>query len=65
MERTCKSWVDESGLALLVLRYEDMLGNAIFNFGKAIEFIGLDFHEILVERRWTYAPSTGYRNRKG
>lgn len=36
-----KSWVDESGLTLLVLRYEDMLTDPSGNFTKAAQFIGL------------------------
>lgn len=36
------SWVDQSGLPVLVLRYEDILENTFLNFKKALEFIGLD-----------------------
>ncbi|MBN2480765.1 MAG: sulfotransferase domain-containing protein [Bacteroidales bacterium] len=39
-----KSWVDESGLPLLVLRYEDMLSDPIGTFSKAIEFIELEYN---------------------
>jgi len=43
-----KSWVDESGLPLLVLRYEDMKANPILTFSRAVLFIGLSAtrHEI-------------------
>jgi hypothetical protein len=37
-----KSWVDESGLPLLVLRYEDLLIAPDATFSKAISFIGLN-----------------------
>jgi len=36
------SWVDDSGLPLLVMRYEDMIGNALETFTKASSFIGLN-----------------------
>jgi hypothetical protein len=37
-----KSWVDESGLPLLVLRYEDMSARPQETFSKAVTFIGLN-----------------------
>jgi hypothetical protein len=37
-----KSWVDESGLSLLVLRYEDMSHHPEETFSKAVSFIGLN-----------------------
>ncbi len=36
-----KSWVDESGLPVLVIRYEDMLEQPEITFTKAVDFIGL------------------------
>lgn len=35
------SWVDASGLRVLVLRYEDMVQNPLDSFEQAIKFIGL------------------------
>jgi hypothetical protein len=35
------SWVDNSGLPLIVLRYEDMKSDTFNTFSKAIEFIGI------------------------
>jgi hypothetical protein len=40
--RHVTSWVDDSGLPLLVIRYEDMIGNALETFTKAASFIGLN-----------------------
>jgi aryl sulfotransferase len=37
-----KSWVDESGLPVLVLRYEDMSALPRETFSKAVTFIGLN-----------------------
>jgi aryl sulfotransferase len=36
------SWVDESGLPLLVIRYEDMISNALDTFTRAVLFLGLN-----------------------
>ncbi len=36
-----KSWVDDSNLPLLVIRYEDMHANTFNTFKKAVTFIGL------------------------
>ncbi|MBN1413645.1 MAG: sulfotransferase domain-containing protein [Bacteroidales bacterium] len=36
-----KSWVDDSGLPLLVIRYEDMHKNPVDTFYQAVSFIGL------------------------
>jgi aryl sulfotransferase len=36
-----QSWVDDSGLPILVIRYEDLHKNPIYFFSKAISFIGL------------------------
>jgi hypothetical protein len=43
-----KSWVDNSGLPLIVIRYEDMKVKPIETFAKVITFMGLDknMHEI-------------------
>jgi hypothetical protein len=39
------SWVNDSGLSVVVLRYEDILDNPYREFKKALDFIGLDFSE--------------------
>jgi hypothetical protein len=36
-----RSWVDESGLPVLVIRYEDMSAQPEITFTKAVQFIGL------------------------
>jgi aryl sulfotransferase len=36
-----KSWVDESGLPVWIMRYEDMSTQPEITFAKAVEFIGL------------------------
>jgi aryl sulfotransferase len=36
-----KSWVDESGLPVCVMRYEDMSAQPEITFSKALDFIGL------------------------
>jgi hypothetical protein len=38
-----KSWVDESGLPVWVIRYEDMLTKSEMTFSKAVKFIGLQY----------------------
>lgn len=43
--RHVSSWVDESGLPLIVLRYEDLLVDPVSEFGKALNFIGMDVDE--------------------
>ena len=35
------SWVDDSGLPLLVLRYEDLHADPVGTFGKVVDFLGL------------------------
>lgn len=37
------SWVDASDLNLLVVRYEDMIGDTVESFGDVVRFAGLDF----------------------
>ncbi|MCF8346877.1 MAG: sulfotransferase domain-containing protein [Bacteroidales bacterium] len=37
-----RSWVDDSGLPVMVLRYEDMLNDTFNSFKRALEFIGLE-----------------------
>ncbi len=37
-----KSWVDVSGLPLLVIRYEDMKSDPLETFSRAVTFIGLN-----------------------
>lgn len=43
-----KSWVDDSGLPVLVMRYEDMKTSPIETFAKSVSFLGLSYalHEI-------------------
>jgi len=38
-----RSWVDDSGLPLFLLKYEDMLADPGQCFGDALNFIGLEF----------------------
>ncbi len=40
-----KSWVDESGLPVLVLRYEDMKADTYNSFKKALDFLELEFSD--------------------
>jgi aryl sulfotransferase len=37
-----KSWTDDSGLPVLVLRYEDMKVNTVETFTRAVSFLGLN-----------------------
>jgi LPS sulfotransferase NodH len=37
-----KSWTEDSGLPVMVIRYEDMLTDTLKVFSKAINFIGLE-----------------------
>jgi hypothetical protein len=39
------SWINDSGLPVVVLRYEDMLEDPYREFKKALDFIGLEFPE--------------------
>jgi hypothetical protein len=45
-----RSWVDESGLRLLVVRYEDMLFKSVETFSEVIRFIGADEDTERIER---------------
>jgi hypothetical protein len=38
-----ESWVDESRMPLIIMRYEDMVISPLENFTRAVEFIGLNF----------------------
>lgn len=40
-----KSWVDESSLPVIVLRYEDMKSDTFSTFSKALKFIGIEATE--------------------
>ena len=40
-----KSWVDESGLPVLLLRYEDMKANPFHEFKKAVNYLGLQYSD--------------------
>jgi hypothetical protein len=44
-----KSWVDDSGLPLLVIRYEDMHAHPVETFTRAVDFIGLSFTRLEIE----------------
>jgi hypothetical protein len=44
------SWIDESGLPILVLRYEDMIENPFEAFSKAVKFIGLEANDDEIQR---------------
>lgn len=45
-----KSWVDESDLPVLVIRYEDMKSDPFNTFSKAIDFIGISKSEQSIRR---------------
>lgn len=45
-----KSWVDESNLPVLVLRYEDMKSDPFNTFNKAIDFVGISKSEQSIRR---------------
>ena len=38
-----KSWTEDSGLPLLVMRYEDMKAGPVETFARAVSFLGLNF----------------------
>jgi aryl sulfotransferase len=44
------SWIDESGLPILVLRYEDIKDNPFEAFSKAVKFIGLEANDDEIQR---------------
>ncbi|HLO58220.1 MAG TPA: sulfotransferase domain-containing protein [Bacteroidales bacterium] len=45
-----KSWTEDSGLPLMVIRYEDMLTDTLAIFSKAVSFIGLDQSEVNIKK---------------
>ncbi|KAB2867945.1 MAG: sulfotransferase domain-containing protein, partial [Bacteroidales bacterium] len=45
-----KSWVDESNLPVLAIRYEDMKSDPFNTFSKAIDFIGICKSEQSIRR---------------
>ncbi|NJK85140.1 MAG: sulfotransferase domain-containing protein [Bacteroidales bacterium] len=45
-----ESWIDQSRLPVLVLRYEDMLENPFKEFKKAVEFAGIDTCEEKIQK---------------
>jgi len=49
-----KSWVDESDLPVLVIRYEDMIGNTKETFSKAVSFIGLNSGSAEIDKALEY-----------
>jgi hypothetical protein len=44
------SWINESGLPILVIRYEDMIDNPFEAFSKAAKFIGLEANDDEIHR---------------
>lgn len=38
-----KSWVDDSGFPVLVMRYEDMKANPVETFARAVAYLGLSY----------------------
>jgi len=44
-----KSWVEDSGFPLLVMRYEDMKANPVATFTRAIDFLGLTYTPAEIE----------------
>jgi hypothetical protein len=45
-----KSWVDDSGLPVMVLRYEDMIANTYTHFEKAVKYLGLKYSRAQIEK---------------
>ena len=45
-----KSWIDDSNLPLITLRYEDMKEKPFESFSKAVKFIGLNFTDEEIQR---------------
>ena len=45
-----RSWVDESGLPLQILRYEDMVANPFEIFSKSTKFIGLSYNDVQLNK---------------
>jgi len=45
-----KSWIDQSNLPLLTLRYEDMKGNPFEAFSMAVRFIGINATDDEIQR---------------
>ena len=45
-----RSWIDQSELPVLVIRYEDMLDNTKETLNKVVEFIGLDLDQHIIEQ---------------
>lgn len=45
-----KSWVDESDLPVLVIRYEDMKSDPFNTFSKAVDFVGISKSEQSIRR---------------
>jgi len=50
-----KSWVDQSELPIIVLRYEDMKADTFAIFSKAVEFIGLKVSSEEIIRAISYS----------
>jgi hypothetical protein len=44
------SWLDQSGLPVCLLRYEDMLSSPVETFSKAVSFIGIPHTELQVQQ---------------
>jgi hypothetical protein len=45
-----ESWVDQSGLPLHVIRYENMLADTLTTFRQALTFIGIDVDEARLQK---------------
>jgi len=50
-----KSWVNESNLPVLVLRYEDMKGDTFNTFRKATDFIGINATDAEIKQALKYS----------
>lgn len=68
------SWVDDSGLTLLMLRYEDLHADPVGTFGRLIDFLGLPVEPERVRRAVGFSrlgelqrqeSTTGFHERPG
>lgn len=55
------SWVDQTEVPTLVVRYEDLLSDPLVWFGKVLDHVGLDRDEAKLERA---VRATGFENLK-
>ncbi|NKB87611.1 MAG: sulfotransferase domain-containing protein [Acidobacteria bacterium] len=49
------SWVDETGLNTMILRYEDLKADTVETFGRVVRHSGLEFDEARVEKAVEFA----------